>query len=73
MVGYIFNTIEEAIDAQNLCDTANGYPKNDSVTKNWVSYQFSNLDNFYFITFDESIREILGEPLIFDVTYEAFN
>jgi len=73
MVGYIYNTIEEAIDAQYLCDTANGYPKNDSVTNNWVSYQFSNLDNFYFITFDESIREILGEPLNFDVTYEKIN
>lgn len=73
MVGYKYTTEQEAINAKNLCNNAFNYPKNDSVTENWVGYQFSNLDNFYYIIFDESIESILGLPIIFDVTYEEIN
>ena len=39
----------------------------------WVNYQEANLDTpvFYYITFIESIREILGEPEMFNVFEDA--
>ena len=68
MLGYKYNTEQEAINAQTLCDNAYGYPLQDATTSHWVDYQFSTTDSFYFIAFNESIREILGEPIEFEVT-----
>lgn len=75
IIGYKYTNEQDAIDARELCDTYYGIPVSpDDVTKNWVEYQMANLDNpiFWYITFDESLKVILGEPETFDVTPPPF-
>jgi hypothetical protein len=76
VLGYKYTTEEEAINAREACDTYYGIPvAPDDVTQNWVEYQTANLDNpiFYYITFDESLKVVLGNPTDFEVTTPPFN
>jgi hypothetical protein len=69
--GYKYTTEQAAIDAREACDTYYGIPVSpDDVTQNWVEYQTADLDTpiFYYITFDESLKVVLGEPTDFEVT-----
>jgi hypothetical protein len=69
MEGYNYNTEEDAILARKKCADFYGLPKTESnITKYWVDFQYSELDNFWYIIFDESIREILGEPITIEIT-----
>jgi hypothetical protein len=68
MQGYKFTTEAEAIAARLQCDNHYGYPKQDCVTLHWVDFQHAELDGFYYIAFDESIQQVLGEPIEFEVT-----
>ena len=71
VIGYKYTNEQDAIDARELCDTYYGIPVSpDDVTQNWTEYETANLDNpiFWYITFDESLKVILGEPQTFDVT-----
>jgi hypothetical protein len=73
--GYKYTTEQEAIDAREACDTYYGIPVSpDDVTQNWVEYQTADLDNpiFYYITFDESLKVVLGNPTDFEVTTPPF-
>ena len=71
MQGYKYNNIEEAVIARKKCANFYKLPKNENdVTKYWVDFQYSELDNFWYIIFDESIREILGEPITIEITEE---
>ena len=65
MLGYKYNTIQEVQEAQSLCDMFYGYPKENSITQHWIDYNF---DGFYYIIFDESIKELLGNPIEFEIT-----
>ena len=74
MIGYIYKTEIEAKTARKQCADFYGLPKNENdVTKYWVDFQYSNLDGFYYIVFDESIRQILGEPQEIEITNEVIN
>jgi len=67
--GYKYTTETEAITAQKQCDAYYGIPKSPTdVTKHWVDYNYAELDGFYYITYDESLLPILGEPTEFEVT-----
>ena len=69
--GYKYTTEQEAIDARKQCADYYGLPvAPDDVTQYWVDYETATLDNpiFYYITFDESLKVVLGEPITFDVT-----
>ena len=71
VTGYKYTNEQEAIDAREQCDAYYGIPISpEDVTQNWVDYQTANLDNpiFWYITFDESLEVVLGEPITFDVT-----
>jgi hypothetical protein len=73
--GYKYTTEVEAIAAQSQCDAFYGIPKTpDDITQNWVDYQFAELNEpqFYYITFDESLIEVLGEPIEFEVIQPPF-
>ena len=75
ILGYKYNTEQEAIDAREACDTYYGIPVSpDDVTQNWVEYQTADLDTpiFYYITFDESLEVVLEEPTNFEVTTPPF-
>jgi len=68
--GYKYFTEQEAIDARKQCADYYGLPKSpEDITQYWVDYQEASLDTpiFWYIIFDESIRDILGEPEEFEV------
>ena len=69
MKGYKFNTEQEAINAQKSCNAYYGIPKSETdVTQNWCSYEYSQLDAFWYIVYHESLQPILGEPIEFEIT-----
>jgi hypothetical protein len=71
IIGYKYTNEQEAINARELVDAYYGIPVSpEDVTQNWVDYQTATLDNpiFYYITFDESLQVVLGEPITFEVT-----
>ena len=71
VTGYKYTNEQDAIDARELVDTYYGIPvAPEDITQNWVDYNTANLDNpiFWYITFDDSLRIVLGEPITFDVT-----
>ena len=69
--GYKYTDEAEAIEARKECADFYGLPKTPSdETKYWVDYNEATEDQpiFWYIVFDESIRQILGEPTSFTVT-----
>jgi hypothetical protein len=73
--GYIFQTEQEAIASQTQCDAFYGIPKTPTdITQHWISYNFAELNTpqFYYITFDESLLPVLGEPTKFEVIQPPF-
>jgi hypothetical protein len=68
--GYQYTTETEAIIARQGCDAFYGIPKTpDDITQHWIDYDFAELNEpqFWYITFDESLLPILGEPTEFEV------
>jgi hypothetical protein len=71
VIGYKYTNEQDAINAREQIDAYYGIPVSpDDVTQNWVDYQTANLDTpiFYYISFDESLKVVLGEPITFEVT-----
>lgn len=71
--GYKYTIEQDAINARKQCADYYGLPVTpEDTTKYWVDYETANLDTpiFWYIIFDGSIREILGEPTTFEVTEE---
>jgi hypothetical protein len=67
MLGYKYFIEQEAIDARKECADYYGLPKApEDETIYWVDYNYSEL-NFWYIIFDESIENILGEPTNFEI------
>lgn len=70
--GYKYTVEQEAIDARKLCADYYGLQKSpNDVTQYWVDYQ--QAEGFWYIIFDESIKEILGEPTQFNVNLNNEN
>jgi len=75
VTGYKYTNEQDAINAREQVDAYYGIPVSpDDVTQNWVDYNTANLDNpiFWYITFDESLRVVLGEPSEFEVITQPF-
>lgn len=71
ITGYKYTNEQDAINARKQCADYYGLPVTpEDETIYWVDYEIASLDNpiFWYIIFDESIREILGEPTTFEVT-----
>jgi hypothetical protein len=71
ITGYKYLTEQDAINARKQCADFYGLPINpNDITQYWVDYETAYLDTpmFWYIIFDESIREILGEPVKINVT-----
>lgn len=68
MIGYLFNTEQEAINARQACADYLGLPKPNSSTIYWVNYNYSELDNIYYIQYVEGVEAVLGEPVEFSIT-----
>jgi hypothetical protein len=70
MQGYKYTTETEAMAARQQCDAFYGIPTSpNDVTQHWVDYQCADLNTpkFWYITYDESLLPILGEPTEFEV------
>jgi hypothetical protein len=66
MLGYKYQTEQEAQIARKQCADYYGLPKSpEDVTQYWIDYQTA--DDFFYIIFDESILPILGEPTEFEI------
>jgi hypothetical protein len=75
MLGYIFKTEQEAINARELSDAYYGIPvAPDDITQNWCDYQFAELNTpqFWYIIYDGSLLPILGQPTQFEVITPPF-
>lgn len=76
ILGYKYNTEQEAINARESCDFYYGIPVSpDDITQNWVEYQIAelNIPKFYYIIYDESLKVVLGEPQTLDIITPPFN
>jgi hypothetical protein len=70
ITGYKFQTEQEAIDARKACADYYGLPKSpNDVTQYWVDFSVTQYDEpqFWYIVYDDSILDILGEPVSFEV------
>ena len=73
MLGYTYTTEQEAITARQQAADYKGYPVPGGETLYWVDYNFSQLDNFYYITYVDELDAVLGQPIEFEVTQPNFN
>lgn len=76
VTGYKYDSEQAAIDARKQCANYYGLPKSpEDTTIYWVDYATANLNDpiFWYIQFDESIENILGQPTEFDVIIEIPN
>ena len=69
MQGYIFTTETEAMAARKAAAAYMGLPVPNGETLYWVDYNFAELNEpqFWYITYDESLLPILGDPTEFEV------
>jgi hypothetical protein len=68
--GYQYFTEQEAINTRENIDAYYKIPISpDSITQNWVEYQLAELNTpqFWYITYDESLLPILGQPQQFEI------
>ena len=73
MTGYKYTTEQEAIDAGSQAAIYAGLPNPTMDTLYWVNYNYSELDNFYYIQHVEGLEAVLGEPIEFTVTQPELN
>lgn len=72
MIGYTYNTEQEVQQAINLINQTLGIPISiDAVTRSYAKYE--NINNIYFIQYDETIGTILGDPKEVDTGNIFFN
>jgi len=72
IIGYKYDTEQDAIDARKQCADYYGLPVSpEDTTIYWVDYQFASLNDpiFWYITYDNSLDNILGQPTEFDVIF----
>jgi hypothetical protein len=70
ITGYIYYTELEAQKARKDCADYYGLPKSpEDVTQYWIDYSFAeyNEPQFWYIIYNESIFNILGEPINFQL------
>jgi hypothetical protein len=68
MLGYTYATEQLAINARTLCATYKGLPNPQGDTLYWVNYEFSELDNIYYIKYVDGLENVLGSPIEFIIT-----
>lgn len=72
MLGYKYNTEQEAMAARQTAADYMGFPVPGGETLYWVDYNYSEIDDFYYITYVEDLEKALGQPIEFEVTQPPF-
>ena len=70
VLGHKYTTEQQAQQARKQCADYYGLPKSpNDVTQYWVDYQTAELNEpkFWYIKYDESILNILGQPEILNI------
>ena len=62
VLGYKYTTENEAKEATKLCDQFYGYPKEGCLSKSWCEYEYYVTDDFYYIVYGDTLKNVLGEP-----------
>lgn len=73
MQGYKYTTEQEAIAARAQAATYMGLPNPQGDTLYWVNYNYSELDEFYYIQHVEGLELVLGESIEFTITIPELN
>ena len=73
MTGYIYTTEQEAIDARSQSASYMGLPNVQGDTLYWVNYNYSELDDFYYIQYVEDLELVLGQPIEFEIAMPILN
>ena len=68
MLGYKYFSETEAIAARQTAADYMGLPVEGGETLWWVSFQYSEIDGFYYIIYVEDLEKALGQPIEFEVT-----
>lgn len=68
MQGYIYKTELEAVTARTLAASYMSLPNLAGDTLYWVNYNYSGLDDFYYIQYVEGLELVLGQPSEFEIT-----
>jgi hypothetical protein len=74
IIGYKYDTEQNAIDARKQCADYYGLPVNpEDTTIYWVDYQKASLNEpiFWYIVHDDSLDNVLGYPIEFDVVFNG--
>lgn len=74
IIGYKYDTEQDAIDARKQCADYYGLPVTpEDTTMFWVDYQTATLNEpiFWYIVYDDSLDDVLGYPIEFDVVFNA--
>lgn len=74
IIGYKYDTEQDAIDARKQCADYYGLPVSpEDTTLFWVDYQTATLNEpiFWYIVHDDSLDDVLGYPIEFDVVFNA--
>jgi hypothetical protein len=68
MLGYTYATEQDAINARTLCAAYKELPNFTGDTLYWVNYNYSELDNIYYIKYIDGLEVVLGSPSEFTIT-----
>ena len=68
MLGYKYNTEQEAIAARQATADYMGLPVPNGQTLYWVNYNYSELDGFWYIIYVDGLEAVLGEPSDITIT-----
>ena len=69
MVGYKYNTEEEAIIVRQQLADYKGLPIHpDDITIYWVDFQYAELDFFYYFKYTDGMYDVLGLPIELNLT-----
>ena len=68
MIGYIYTTEQEAINARTQAANYLGLPNPQGDTLYWVNYSYSEMDGFYYIQYVDGVEVVLGTPIEFTIT-----
>jgi len=69
MLGYTYATEQLANEARTLCASYKGLPNSQGDTLYWVNYDYSDLDNIYYIVYTTGLENVLGTPIEFTITF----
>ena len=67
--GYKYLTEQDAINARQQAADYYGLPVSpDSITLYFVNYNYSEIDNFWYIIWVDGCTEVFGNPEDFEIT-----